>query len=67
MNIKIKSVREYIYPINVDSKDAKVLNVAEGEPAFLIVRIARVSNDEWIEFRRVIIKSNKCRFEIKIL
>jgi GntR family transcriptional regulator len=66
MGIIITSVKEYIQPARIEKKDAKILSDVEGSPTFLVSRIAYANNNAWIEFRRVIIKSDKCRFEIGV-
>ena len=66
LGINITSVKEFIQPAKIGSDDAKILNEIDGASAFLVTRVAYVNNNTWIEFRRVLIKSDKCRFEIKI-
>ena len=66
LKINIKSIEEYIEPKNLDLVESKILSMKKGNASFFVTRVSYDAEDRCIEFRKVIIRGDKCRFYMKL-
>jgi len=66
LKINIKSIEEYLEPKKLSLPESKILNAEEDDPAFLVTRISYDNHENWLEFRKIVLKGDKCSYYMKI-
>jgi len=66
LNINIKSIDEYIEPKLLKKGEIDFFQIPKGEAIFLITRTIIDNQNNLIEFARIFIRGDKCRYHVKI-
>jgi len=66
LKINFAYIDEYLEPINLKSKEARLLNVKTGSPALLITKISYNPRDLWLEYSNTTIRGDKCRYHVSL-
>jgi len=66
LKINIKSIEEYLEPKKLSLQEAKILNTKKDDAAFLVTRISYDNHENWLEFRNILLRGDKCNYYMKI-
>ena len=59
-------IDEYLEPINLRSRESKMLKVKARSAALFISKIAYNHRGAWLEYSNTIIRGDKCRYHVSL-
>ncbi len=66
LHINFAHIDEYLEPINLDARDARLLTARPGAAALLITKISYDHHNSWLEYSNTIIRGDKCRYHVSL-
>ena len=66
LNINFAHIDEYLEPINLDPREARLLTAKTASAALLIAKISYDHRDNWLEYSNTIIRGDKCRYHVSL-
>ena len=66
LNVNFAHIEEYLEPISLNIKDAKLLKIKTNTPALLITKVSHDPEGVWLEYSKTTIRGDKCRYHVSL-
>ena len=66
LKINFAHIDEYLEPISLSAREARLLNMKPHAPALLITKISYDPGNVWLEYSKTTIRGDKCRYHVSL-